>query len=168
VEEKVEFTKNQNKPLQSGKIISINISKKKGTVKEPIEKGELKEQFGLIGDIHAGGDELRQVSLLAIESIQEMQKCPKLDKEDFQLKPGDFAENFTTKGLDLTKIKIGNKFKIGDKIVLEVSKIGKECHSHCEIFKKIGSCIMPKEGIFARVLCGGMVLMEDKIEVYND
>ncbi len=151
-----------------GKVLSINISQKKGTVKKPVEKVKLIEQFGIEGDAHGGIDDLRQVSLLAWESIEKMQTCPKIKKTDFKLKPGDFAENITTEGFILSDLKIGDRIKIGEKVVLEISKIGKECHTYCEIFKKLGQCIMPKEGIFGRVLKGGTINIKDKIEVIYD
>ncbi len=151
-----------------GKVLSINISQEKGTVKKPVEKAKLIEQFGVEGDAHAGKDDLRQISLLAWESIEKMQACPKVKRSDFKLKPGDFAENITTEGLILADLKIGDRIKIGQKVILEISKIGKECHTYCEIFKKLGTCIMPKEGIFGRVLKDGTINIKDKIEVMND
>ncbi len=137
-----------------GRILSINISDKKGTSKRDIDSVVLKENFGLLGDAHAREDSKRQVSLLDIESIR------KLDKT---LKPGGFAENITTENLDISKLKIGDRIKINKDVVLEISQIGKVCHTKCEIFYKLGDCIMPKQGIFAKVIKGGEVKKGDKI-----
>lgn len=145
------------------KIVSINISERKGIAKSPIEQGALKEDWGLEGDVHSGpGD--RQISLLAIESIQKQTgKCPKAHSQDVKLKPGDFGENITTEGVDLPSLDIGTKLIINE-VVLEISKIGKECHRFCSIYYKTGDCIMPKEGVFARVLKGGIIKVNDKIK----
>ncbi|MCM8821931.1 MAG: molybdopterin-binding protein [Candidatus Omnitrophica bacterium] len=145
-----------------GNVFSINISAKKGTAKFPVKEAIFKKDSGIEGDAHAGRDKNRQVSLLSWESIQKKNFC--LKKEDKKLKPGDFAENITTSGIDLSLIKIGDRFNIGN-VVLEVSQIGKKCHLYCEIYKKIGSCIMPGEGIFARVVKGGKAKTGDLIKV---
>lgn len=150
--------------ITKGKIFSINISKTKGTAKERIDKGRLKEDFGLEGDVH-GGPGLRQVSLLAIESINKQNECPKAKEKKITLEAGDFAENITSEGLDLTKLKIGDKVNIGREVNLEISKIGKECHKYCAIYYKLGDCIMPREGIFAKVLNGGDIAVGDDIEI---
>ena len=142
----------------SGKIVAVCRSVKKGTVKENIERGKLVEGFGLEGDAH-GGDWHRQVSLLAEESIDKMRS------KGFELKYGDFAENLTTKGIVLHQLPVGTQLKLGEKVVLEVTQIGKECHDDCQIKQQIGSCIMPAEGIFARVIQGGLVKAGDQIEV---
>lgn len=164
----MESIKNSNNVRAEGKIVSINYSTTKGTSKVPIKSAKLIEQFGLEGDVHAGSDDLRQVSLLPIESIRKIKGCPKIKKSDLEIGPGDFAENITTEGLDLASLKIGDRLKIGPDVILEISKIGKECHSHCEIYKKIGDCIMPKEGIFGRVIKGGIINTGDRIEVKYD
>ena len=150
-----------------GKIFSINQSKKKGVIKTSMEKARLIEDFGLEGDAH-GGPGIRQLSLLAIESIKRQSECPKARKKGISLGPGDFAENITTQGLDLANLKIGNRLKIGTATILEISKIGKECHKYCAIYYKIGDCIMPREGIFAKVVKGGEISVGDEIEVIND
>ena len=150
-----------------GKIFSINQSKKKGAVKTSIEKARLIEDFGLEGDVH-GGPGIKQLSLLAIESIKKQSECPKARKKGVSLGPGDFAENITTEGLDLANLKIGNRLKIGTAIILEISKISKECHKYCAIYYKIGDCIMPREGIFAKVVKGGEIIAGDEIEVISD
>ena len=144
-----------------GTVLAVCRSREKGTAKEQIDEGELVADFGLRGDAH-GGKWHRQVSLLGVESIDKMRE--KLNN-DFQIKYGDFAENITTSGIKLHELKIGTILIIGDKIELEVTQIGKECHHGCEIFKQVGDCIMPREGIFARVLQGGTVKPGDDIRV---
>lgn len=140
------------------KIISINISKKKGTAKDPVPKAKFIVDFGIEGDAHAGpGD--RQVSLLAIESYE---KFKKERGDEHCLKHGAFGENIITRGVELHKLPLGTKVKSGT-VLLELSKIGKECHMPCAIGKKAGKCIMPTEGIFARVLKGGTLHVGDEI-----
>ncbi len=143
-----------------GRVVSINISKQKGTSKQPVNEAVLIQDFGIEGDAHAGAGH-RQVSLLDVSSIRKMEK--------YGLKGlcfGKFAENITTEGLDLSKIDIGTKLKIGDDVVLEISQIGKKCHGDgCEIARTVGVCIMPREGLFARVLQGGRVKVGDPIKV---
>ena len=131
-----------------GKVVAVCTSKKKGVRKDDIKKGTLIEGFGLKGDAH-GGDWHRQVSLLALEGIQKMR-----DK-GLDVHPGDFAENITTKDIDLPGLPIGKRIRIGNQIILEVTQIGKKCHTGCAIFQQTGDCIMPKEGIFARVITDG-------------
>ncbi len=145
-----------------GKIFSLNKSEKKGISKSPVKEAILLENYGMEGDVHAGLDEKRQVSLLSWESIQKKNFCMK--KKDENLKPGDFAENITTSGLDLSLLKIYDRLIINN-VILEISQIGKKCHVYCDIYKKIGSCIMPKEGIFTRVIKGGKVKVGDTIIV---
>ena len=140
------------------KVIAINISEEKGVTKNPIEKGFFKINHGLLGDAHAG-DWHRQVSLLGIESIKKM----KAVGIDF-LTTGQFAENITTEGLTLYELPVGTKLKIGD-VLLEVTQIGKECHKGCKIKELVGECIMPKEGIFAKVLEEGYIKASDNIVV---
>ena len=136
------------------KVISVNISDIKGTKKRPVESIELIEDFGIKGDAHAGKG-LRQVSLLADKDIEKMRKM------GLELAYGDFAENITTKGIDLSALPVGTRLNIGT-AVLEVSQIGKTCHGEkCEIFNKAGDCIMPKKGIFARVIKGSVIKNED-------
>lgn len=139
-----------------GKIAAVSISEKKGVKKRNVESARLKEGFGIIGDAHAG-DKIRQISLLAEESIEKMRA------KGLNVKSGDFAENITTKGLNLLSLKIGDKIKIGDEVMLEISQIGKECHTRCGIYYQAGDCVMPKEGIFARVIKGGVVKPGDEI-----
>lgn len=133
----------------AGKIVAVNISAAKGERKTPVPSVELRENHGIIGDAHAG-DWHRQVSLLAMESIHKMQKM------GLAVGAGDFAENITTEGLDLVSLPIGTRLTLGDSL-LEVTQIGKECHTRCAIYYQAGDCVMPKEGIFAKVLRGGVV-----------
>jgi len=142
----------------AGKVLSVNISDKKGIVKEPLEEGLFIEEFGLDKDAHSGKWH-RQVSLLGIESFRKM-KNEGID----DLLPGDFAENITTEGLVLYELPVGTKLVIGDTIQ-EVTQIGKECHVGCAIAQKVGKCVMPKEGIFTRVIKGGIVRKGDLIEI---
>ena len=139
-------------------ITSINISPKKGTFKQPVKQAELRVDFGIVGDAHAGNWH-RQISLLAQESIDKMTA---LGLDD--LVPGKFAENITTQGIELFTLPVGTRLKLGA-CVVEVTQIGKECHQHCEIYKKVGQCIMPHEGIFVKVLVPGVVRVGDAIEV---
>lgn len=142
------------------KVISVNISEKKGTIKTPVPSIALKKNHGIIGDAHAGNWH-RQVSLLAIESLNKMkEKIP-------SLKPGDFAENIMTEGIILHTLPIGTILEIGE-CQLEVTQIGKECHKGCEIRNLTGECIMPTEGIFAIVKKEGEIFPEDKIRIKND
>ena len=141
-----------------GKIIAVCTSERKGMRKKNVGEGILKVGFGLEGDAH-GGDWHRMVSLLGVESIKKMK-----DK-GADVGPGDFAENLTTEGLELFTLPIGTKLKIGETSIGEVTQIGKQCHTKCEIFKQVGECVMPKEGIFIRLLEGGVVRSGDSIEV---
>jgi MOSC domain-containing protein YiiM len=141
------------------KVIAVCTSETKGVRKQDIKKGTLKEEFGLEGDAHADSGWHRQVSLLAMESIEKMRKM------GYEVGPGDFAENLTCEGIELYTLPIGTRLKVGEGIELEVSQIGKECHAGCAIFKLTGKCIMPKEGIFARVIKGGPVKSGDAIEI---
>lgn len=141
-----------------GKVIAVNISEKKGVPKKTIEQGEFRVDHGLVGDAHAGNWH-RQVSLLGIESINKMKA---LGIEG--LCTGKFAENLTTEGLELWKLPVGTKLKIGDTLQ-EVTQIGKECHQKCAIFHQVGNCVMPTEGIFTKVLKNGVIKAGDEIEV---
>ncbi|MGE5633245.1 MAG: MOSC domain-containing protein [Caulobacteraceae bacterium] len=141
-----------------GKVIAVNISEKKGVPKKPIEQGEFRVDHGLVGDAHAGNWH-RQVSLLGIESINRMKA---LGIEG--LCTGKFAENLTTEGIELWKLPVGTKLKIGETLQ-EVTQIGKECHVKCAIFQQIGTCVMPTEGIFTKVLKGGIIKAGDEIDL---
>ena len=143
---------NKNEP---GKIIAVCTSPEKGMIKHDVREGLLLEELGIEGDAHAGFMH-RQVSLIAVEDIRTMmEKLP-------DLVPGSFAENLTTEGFDLSALKVGDRLKVGETI-LEVSQIGKECHTKCEVFRKTGDCIMPKKGIFTRVIKGGKVKTGDTV-----
>ena len=139
----------------SAKIVAVCLSLNKGERKTPAEQVELRENHGIIGDAHAG-DWHRQVSLLARESIEKM-RAMGLDVTN-----GDFAENLTTEGIDLVALPIGTRLKVGETL-LEVTQIGKECHNRCAIYYQAGDCVMPKEGIFARVIEGGSIRPGDEI-----
>lgn len=141
-----------------GIVKGLNISIQKGTVKTPIERGMFLENHGLEGDAHSGNWH-RQISLLSTDSIDFMKK-----QGADHLTYGSFAENITTEGLVLYELPIGTKLKIGDTIQ-EVTQIGKKCHSGCQISKEVGDCIMPKQGIFTRVLKSGEIKVGDTIEI---
>ena len=145
------------------KIISCNISDKKGEIKHPVDQVKLIENFGIEGEAHAQFGSIRQVSLLGKESIKKM--------EDLGVKglcSGKFAENFTTEGIELYSLAIGTRLKIGDTIH-EITQIGKKCHAEdgCEIARTVGKCIMPKEGIFTKVIRGGIVKKGDEITIIS-
>lgn len=142
------------------KVLSINISDKKGVIKTPIKDGLFIEEHGLKNDAHAGKWH-RQVSLLAQESIDKMIKMGVND-----LDAGKFAENITTEGIALHELPVGTRLKIGE-TVQEVTQIGKECHKGCAIKNQVGMCIMPTEGIFTRVIKGGVVREGDSIEILD-
>jgi MOSC domain-containing protein YiiM len=140
----------------SAKIIATCISRNKGERKTPVDQVELRPEHGIVGDAHAG-DWHRQVSLLAQESINKMRDL------GLDVGEGDFAENLTTEGIELVSLPIGTRLKIGGTL-LEVTQIGKECHSRCAIYYQAGDCVMPKEGIFAKVIEGGTIRPGDLIE----
>lgn len=142
------------------KILSLNLSTKKGTRKIPVESCEVVENSGIKGDAHSGSWH-RQVSMLSMESIEKARSW------GLNVNPGDFAENITTEGIDLLSLPVGSKIKVGE-VLLEVTQIGKGCHDKCEIYKQVGKCIMPKEGIFTKVLKGGIIKKGDKIRPIMD
>ena len=143
-------------------IVSLNVSEQKGTRKKPVEKVLFVEALGVESDAHAGAIENRQVSLLAIEDIEAARlDCAKARPGALRLEPGDFAENVTTRGVDLPSLPLGTKLHLGE-VLLEISKIGKECHAPCEIRRLVGSCVMPTRGVFARVIRGGEVSRADR------
>ncbi len=142
-----------------GSIVSINVSDKKGVRKKPVDEAAIGENFGIEGDAHSSSEWHRQVSLLALESIQKMQAT------GLKVQPGDFAENITTEGLDLLSLPIGTRLRLGNDVIGEVSQIGKECHTRCAIYYEAGDCVMPKEGIFIRILKGGVIRKGDRIDV---
>ena len=152
-----------------GKVVSVNVSKKKGTIKRPVSEIEVLKDIGVKDDAHAGpGD--RQVSLLMQENIDEMRSslasgadCEVIH-DGIELGPGTFAENVTTEGIDLISLVPGSELVIGEKIRLRVTRIGKDCHKRCAIFYKVGDCIMPGKGVFAQVIKGGIVRAGDTID----
>lgn len=144
----------------TAKITAVCISENKGERKTPVDQVKLAEQHGIVGDAHAGPWH-RQVSLLAKESINKMRKMG-LDVDN-----GDFAENLTTEGIVLTDLPIGSQLQIND-CLLEITQIGKECHNRCAIYHQAGDCVMPKEGIFAKVLRGGTITPGSIIEKLTD
>lgn len=148
----------------SGKIISINVSEETGTKKTPVDSAELVEELGILGDAHAGlikNPELkhRQVSLLATESINKI-----LDM-GLDVAPGDFAENLTTEGIDISHLPLGTILSFKSGVTLKVTQIGKECHKRCNIYNTVGDCVMPREGVFARVITGGKITKGDIVNI---
>lgn len=146
------------------KVFSINIGSQKGKPKEMVKSAIFKEGHGIEGDAHAGGvgdAGARQVSLLAIEEVEKVEAATGLSDIDFR--PGIFAENITTEGIDLSRLKIGDTLQLGESVILRVTQIGKECHSACDIMQHVGRCIMPKQGVFAEVQKGGVVKVYDRI-----
>jgi MOSC domain-containing protein YiiM len=141
-----------------GRVLAVNISQKKGEKKQNIPCGLFLDDIGLDGDAHAESG-IRQVSLLAKESIE------KIRAKGLNVNYGDFAENLTTEGIDLPTLPIGTRLKVGGKVLLEVTQIGKVCHNRCNIFYTVGDCVMPREGIFAKVIIGGEVQVDDQIEI---
>lgn len=165
----IEHLRSENQSYQSqlcsnflvGKVIAISISKRKGIPKTNVLSANLIENFGIEGDIHAGSL-IRQVSLLSIESINKMRL-----KGLPNLRPGAFAENITTEFIKLQQLTIGTRLKIGKEAELEITQIGKECRSKCAIFFRIGDCVMPLEGIFAKVIRGGKIFTGDEIIIID-
>lgn len=152
-------TREEKTADEMASIIAVCTSTKKGTKKKDIKEGFIKEDYGLVGDAHAGSDGHRQVSLLALASIDKIRHL------GAEVGPGDFAENLTTEGLELFSLPIGTRLSVGQDVVLEVTQIGKECHNRCAIFKLVGTCVMPTEGVFTRVLKGGTVKAGDELKV---
>ncbi|MBW2310710.1 MAG: MOSC domain-containing protein [Deltaproteobacteria bacterium] len=140
-------------------IIAVCTSEQKGTNKKTVSTAVARENFGLVGDAHADCHTHRQVSLLAVESIHKMRN------HGLEVGPGDFAENLTTRNIDLASLPIGTRLEVGDDIILELTQIGKKCHTKCAIFHQVGTCIMPKEGVFARVIRGGIINAGDTIRI---
>ena len=140
-----------------GKIMAVCISEKRGTQKKNIEKVRLSENFGLEGDAH-GGNWHRQVSLLSYEKVRAF------EEKGISVEDGAFGENLLVEGFDFKTLPVRTRFRCGDAL-LEMTQIGKECHSHCEIYQAVGDCIMPREGVFARVLHGGEIQIGDELEI---
>ncbi len=143
----------------TAKVVSINISDKKGVRKKPVEHVVIRENYGIENDAHASEKWHRQISLLALESIEKMRAM------GLKVGPGDFAENITTHGIDLLNLPLGTKMTIGEQVEAEVSQIGKVCHTRCAIYQQAGDCVMPKEGIFVKVLKGGTIKKGDEIKI---
>lgn len=141
----------------SGIVADLCVSEKKGVPKKAVDSARFTENFGIESDAHADSGTHRQVSLLASESIDKMRKS------GLTLRHGAFAENITTAGLDLLQLNPGERITIGKDILLEITQIGKDCHKKCAIYYTAGYCIMPTEGIFARVLKGGVAKKGDQI-----
>jgi MOSC domain-containing protein YiiM len=142
-------------------ILAVCTSPKTGMRKKNVGLALFVQEFGIEGDAHGNCATHRQVSLLAMESIRKMQAM------GLDVGPGDFAENLTTVGLDLLALPIGSKIRIGDSVELEISQHGKECHTPCAIYHQAGTCVMPTEGIFGKVLSGGMVKVGDPISLLD-
>ncbi|MGQ9467941.1 MAG: MOSC domain-containing protein, partial [Anaerolineae bacterium] len=140
-----------------GTVVAVCISEKKGTSKQNVGRATLRPDWGVEGDAHAGPWH-RQVSLLAWESIERMRG------HGLDVREGSFAENITTQGIELYTLPVGTRMRIG-KTLVEVTQIGKLCHTRCAVFRAVGDCVMPREGIFARVLEGGEVAVGDPVEV---
>jgi len=145
----------------AGRIVAVSISDERGTKKRNVPHAELRAEHGIVGDAHAGPGK-RQVSLLGLESIRTMQG------KGIEISPGDFAENITTEGIEIFSLPLGTKLRLGDCALGEVTQIGKTCHDRCEIFRIVGDCVMPREGIFIRVLAGGEIKPGDEIEVLSE
>ena len=143
------------------KIESVAVSRRKGTRKEGVPSVVLKKDFGIEGDAHAGPWH-RQVSFLAAESIEAARA------KGLSVTFGDFAENFATRGVDWTALPVGTRLALGDSAVVEITQIGKECHKKCAIYYQAGDCIMPREGVFGRVLAEGTVRVGDPVKVLTD
>jgi len=146
--------------ITKGKIKAVSISKERGTRKYNVPTAELKVNFGVTGDAH-GGSQDRQVSLLAAESIDKM------TAKGIKVAAGDFAENITTEGIDLQELSVGSKIRVGPEAEIEITQFGKRCHGACEILKLVGDCVMPREGLFAKVIKPGQIKPGDEIEVLN-
>jgi MOSC domain-containing protein YiiM len=144
-----------------GRIKAISISKTRGTQKVNVPEAELRTDFGIVGDAHAGNWD-RQISLLDIESIDIM------EAKGANVSPGAFAENITTEGIDLAALKLGDKLRLGTEVEIKITQFGKKCHGRCKIYEQIGDCIMPRQGVFASVSRGGSITVGDVIEVFAD
>ncbi len=144
-----------------GIVTAVSVSAKKGIKKSNLERGLLVENHGLEGDAHAGKWH-RQVSLLAAESIEQMQN------KGLDVAAGDFAENITTRDIVLWQLPVGSRLQIGKQAILEITQIGKRCHQKCAIFQQVGDCVMPRQGIFARVLVGGEIKPGDRIVLLEE
>jgi MOSC domain-containing protein YiiM len=152
------FTMRKDVISTKGQVVAVSTSRRKGEKKSNLSAGELIKDKGFEGDAHAG-DWHRQVSLLAMESIA------KIRERGLEISPGDFAENITTTGIEIWQLEVGTQLSLGGEVLLEVTQIGKECHDRCAIYYQVGDCVMPREGIFTRVVRGGRVKPGDTIRV---
>lgn len=143
-----------------GKVLAVCTSERKGTQKADVNSAHFISDWGIDGDAHAGKWH-RQVSLLSAEKIDEF------NKRGANVTPGAFGENLVVEGYDFKTLPVGTRFRCGE-VLLELTQIGKECHSHCEIFKKMGECIMPHEGVFTRVLQGGTITVGDELYIVDE
>jgi len=150
----------ESKNIEHPLVVAVSVSDRKGEVKHNVPAAELVVEHGLAGDAHAEGG-IRQVSLLALESIDKMRAA------GAKVNPGDFAENITTRGLAVDNLPIGTHLRVGSEAELTITQIGKACHKGCAIRELVGDCIMPREGVFARVVKGGLVRPGDLIEVLD-
>lgn len=141
-----------------GRIVAVCLSLRKGEKKRPRTGGRLVADHGLEGDAHAGPGH-RQVSLLAVESVDHFRA-----KGSIEVGPGDFAENILTEGLEPAALAVGRRLRVGSEAILEITQLGKECHSPCAIYSMMGDCVMPRDGIFARVVWGGELRPGDRID----
>lgn len=148
--------------IMKGKITAVCISDTKGVRKTPCPSGVFLENIGMENDAHAECGIKRQVSLLSVDSIEKMKSM------GLNVGPGDFAENLTVEGVELYTLLPGTRLAVGKDVILEISQIGKACHTGCAIFKEVGKCIMPKEGVFAKVVKGGEVRTHDPIEIMRE
>ena len=142
----------------AGRIISVNISDARGVRKLPVDSIEVQVGIGIVGDAHAGPDPVRQISLLAVESME------KIRARGLDVHPGDFAENITTQGIELYTLPVGTRLRSGT-VEFEVTQIGKECIARCAIYYQAGDCVMPREGVFVRALTPGALRPGDPIEI---
>lgn len=140
-----------------GKVMAVCISEKRGTKKINVKEARLIEDYGILKDAHAGNWH-RQISLLSYDKVEAFRK------KGAQVSDGAFGENLLVEGIDFKTLKTGTRLYCQD-VILEMTQIGKECHSHCEIYKQIGDCIMPREGVFARVIKGGIIKAGDDMNV---
>ena len=141
------------------RVVAVCTSDKKGQKKQDVGEGRVREGSGIRDDAHASTESHRQVSLLALASIEKMQAM------GADVGPGAFAENLTIEGMQLYTLPLGTRFAVGEDVILEMTQIGKECHDRCAIFKQVGTCVMPLEGVFTRVIKGGMVKAGDGIKI---
>jgi MOSC domain-containing protein YiiM len=149
------------KVLATGRIISVNTSETRGVRKQPVDEIEIKVGLGIVGDAHAGPDPVRQISMLAMESIDKM------IAKGLDVHPGDFAENITTEGFELHTLPVGALLRSGN-VEFVLTQIGKECITRCAIFYQAGDCVMPREGIFVRALTDGALRAGDILEVVQE